>query len=57
MGEVLRWEALRPDLHTKASLEVRLVHWYVGVVATLIGGTENVLSGRLGKTTLQRTLT
>ena len=57
MGEVLRWEALRPDLHTKASLEVRLVRWYVGVVATLIDGTENVLSGRLGKTTLQRTLT
>ena len=54
-GEVLTSEVLKTDLHITACLEAGLVHWYVGVVvmfATLKGRTENVLTGRLGKTTL-----
>ena len=46
---------LKTDLGTTACLEVGLVYWYMDVVitfTTLTGGTETVLTERLGKTTL-----
>ena len=54
-GEVLTSEVLNTDLHITACLEAGVVYWYVGAVvmfATLKGRTENVLTERLGKTTL-----
>ena len=55
VGEVTTWEVLKTDLRKIACLEAGFVYWYVGLVVTfttLTGGTENVMTERLDKSTL-----